>query len=235
MFGFGPAFAELIRPKHGYQLTDSDLMEVKRRERMSQDCGEELERIHDEWDRVFERLDEADGQADGRIDRKALVKWVSALDLQKTIDFEANLNITPRELERLVSKADHNKDGYVDRCEFLRLVSNRDKDLSKKQQSLLHQYLQVAAYAEEYSCWPPPFFIPCLTALQVSVYIYHIVHFLSHKDHAGVRITWSGPEPSCSQLIYNPHRRYEFRHYIESHAKANPGALLLLLQSFPVQ
>lgn len=97
-------------------------------------CSEECEHLEAEreWGPVFKRLDQADGVADGRIDRRALVKWVSALDLQKTIEFEANLNITPRELERLVSKADANKDGFVDRCEFLRLVANRDKELTRQ-------------------------------------------------------------------------------------------------------
>ena len=97
-----------------------------------------------------------------------MVKWVSALDLQKTIEFEANLNISPKNLERLVSKADHDKDGYVDQEEFLSLISNRDKVLSKKQQSLLHQYLRVAAYAEEYRWCPPPIFILLLTFIQVT-------------------------------------------------------------------
>ena len=81
--------------------------------------------------RVFERLDQADGNADGLIDRKAFLKWLHALDLQKTIEFEANLGITPRELEKLITAADRNKDGFVDRGEFIRLVSNRDKQLSK--------------------------------------------------------------------------------------------------------
>ena len=81
--------------------------------------------------RVFERLDQADGNADGLIDRKAFLKWLHALDLQKTIEFEANLGITPRELEKLITAADRNRDGFVDRSEFIRLVSNRDKQLSK--------------------------------------------------------------------------------------------------------
>ena len=38
---------------------------------------------------------------------------------------------------------------------------------------------QVAAYAEEYSSIPV--FISCLTVLQIAVYIYHIVHFSTHK------------------------------------------------------
>jgi hypothetical protein len=113
-------------------------------------------------------LDQADGIHDGRIDRRALVKWVSALDMRQAVDFEATLNIDAHALERLVSRADSNKDGYVDKREFLNLVANRDQNLSNNQQSLLRTYLKVAAYADSYSWWPPPLFIPIITILQVS-------------------------------------------------------------------
>ena len=56
---------------------------------------QQLSGVQKEWKKVFQKLDIADGTSDGKIDRKALVKWVSALDLQKTIEFETNLNITP--------------------------------------------------------------------------------------------------------------------------------------------
>ena len=227
MFGMGPAYAHLIRPeKHLLEMESSE--EIRRASaaqqrlaRLQEECGTDLDQVQEAWIDVFQRLDDADGSSDGRIDRRALVKWVSALDLQQTIEMEASLNINARELERLVSRADQNKDGFVDKCEFLRLVDNRDRALSVKQQSLLHQYLHVAAYAEEYSCWPPPLFIPCLTILQIAVYLYHVVHFKRHKDHEGTEITWTGPEPVCSRLIYHPSRRYEawrFTSYCLVHA-----------------
>ena len=56
---------------------------------------------------MFDHLDKADGTSDGKIERKALVKWVSAMDLQKRIDFEANLNISPQKIDRILSKV-HN-------------------------------------------------------------------------------------------------------------------------------
>ncbi len=82
---------------------------------------------------MFARLDEADGRPDGRIDRRALVKWVSALDLQKRIELESHLEFSPRELERLVSRADADKDGFVDKREFIQLVTDRNAELSKNQ------------------------------------------------------------------------------------------------------
>ncbi len=233
MFGFRP------EARVRYSRTNSDLhredkeSQEDERHRLSCDdlCG-----VRNEWLLVFDRLDQADGLTDGRIDRRALVKWVSALDLQKTIEFEANLNITPRELERLVSRADRNKDGYVDRHEFLQLVANRDHELTKKQQSLLRQYLRVAAYAEEYSCWPPPVFVPTITLLQLLVYLYHVVHFTTYPEHAGLSpITWSGPEPVCSRLIFDPGRRREAWRYISYclvHVGVQHVLLNLLMQLF---
>ena len=136
MFGFGPAYAQIIRPKSGYKLSRTESAKKEVIETECPDVGM-MDEVEKEWTRVFQRLDkvrarevkifsfscvywifssEVDGNSDGRIDRKAFVKWVSALDLQKTIEFEANLNITPRELERLVSRADKNKDGFVDKA-----------------------------------------------------------------------------------------------------------------------
>ena len=46
------------------------------------------------------------------------------------------------------------------------------------------------------------------------MYLYHIHHFMTHPDHQDLSITWSGPDPVCSQLIYNPTRRYEAWRYL---------------------
>ncbi len=189
-------------------------------------------RLESEWERVFSKLDKADGRSDGRVDRRAIVKWVSAMDLQKRIEFESNLEITPRELERLVSRADADKDGFVDRQEFLNLVCD-DEKLSGHQQGLLRQYLQVLAYADHYSWCPPPFVIPVVTVLQVAVYIYHLVHFAQYHEDAN--IGWSGPEPVCSKLVYNPTRRREawrFVSYCLVHAGVQHILFNMLMQLF---
>ena len=84
----------------------------------------------------------------------------------------------------------------------------------RKQQSLLHQYLRVAAYAEEYTFCPPPWFIVGVTLIQTSVYVYHVYHYLTPPDHEGELITWSGPKPTCSVLIFDPSRRHEAWRYL---------------------
>ena len=56
------------------------------------------------WDDVFENLAKNDGIDDGKINRNALVKWISAMDLNKRIDFEAHLNVSPKQIEHLLEK-----------------------------------------------------------------------------------------------------------------------------------
>jgi hypothetical protein len=60
--------------------------------------------IQEEWLVIFDNLDKADGIKDGNIERKAMIKWVAALDLQKKIEFEAHLNVSPRQLDRIMAK-----------------------------------------------------------------------------------------------------------------------------------
>ena len=124
MFGMGSGYADLLRPEDALrqdrekmeqiELSESNatnnnnsekVCRVKTFLRKSFHGGDEIESqeesnnltdIRKEWKEVFQKLDNADGTSDGRIDRKALVKWVSALNLKKTIEFEANLNISPR-------------------------------------------------------------------------------------------------------------------------------------------
>ena len=98
--------------------------------------------------------------------------------------------------------------------QLIALASNLPSFHYRKQQSLLHQYLRVAAYAEEYTFCPPPWFIIGVTLIQTSVYVYHVYHYLTHPDHEGEMITWSGPKPTCSVLIFDPGRRHEAWRYI---------------------
>ena len=40
------------------------------------------------WDDVFDNLAKNDGKDDGKINRYALTKWISAMDLNRRIDIE---------------------------------------------------------------------------------------------------------------------------------------------------
>jgi hypothetical protein len=50
-----------------------------------------------------------------------------------------------------------------------------------------------------------------ITALELGIFIYLSVHLT--QEH-GVDITWDGPVPYCSVLIYNPYRRWEVWRYV---------------------
>ena len=50
-----------------------------------------------------------------------------------------------------------------------------------------------------------------VTALELGMFIYHVVHFPAEHDQP---VTWDGPVPYCSVLIYNPNRRWEAWRYL---------------------
>ena len=50
-----------------------------------------------------------------------------------------------------------------------------------------------------------------MTILELGIYLYHVVHFPSVH---GLPITWHGPVPYCSVLIYDPYRRWEAWRYV---------------------
>ena len=95
------------------------------------------------WDDVFQHLAHNDGIDDGKIDQKALTKWISDMDMEQRMHFQKHLNLSPKQIKILVRKADVNKDGFIDKQEFLNLVQNKTQIMSKLQQKLIRQYFQV--------------------------------------------------------------------------------------------
>ena len=105
----------------------------------------------------------------------------------------------------MIETADVDENGYIDRDEFLNLVTKHCEELENIHKNNFQKYLRVAAYAEEYKWWPPPIFTILTIAMNISIYIYHVHHFMS----IGEAITWSEPVPLCSTLIFNSEKRYE--------------------------
>ena len=99
--------------------------------------------------------------------------------------------------------ADHNN--FIDKLEFLTLIERHSGELERIQQSRLLQFMRVAAYAEEYSWWPPPLFTLSLILANVAIYISHVIHFVQQ----GREINSRGPIPLCSVLIFNSDLRHE--------------------------
>ena len=83
--------------------------------------------------------------------------------------------------------------------------------LTTEQSSGFVKLVKGFAYAEEFTCNPPTVFMLAITALQTGFFVYLSVHL---SDAHGLEITWDGPVPYCSVLIYNPYRRWEAWRYL---------------------
>ena len=83
--------------------------------------------------------------------------------------------------------------------------------LSTEQASTLASLGKAFAYAEEFTCRPPTLFMLLITLVETAFFAYVSVHLSTQH---GLEITWEGPVPYCSVLIYNPYRRYEAWRFI---------------------
>ena len=54
-------------------------------------AGDENE---DNWDEIFEKLDQKDGTSDGRIDKFAFLEWIDTLSFQDVVTLEVNNGIS---------------------------------------------------------------------------------------------------------------------------------------------
>ena len=184
--------------------------------------GHVLEQDEDSIDghanHLFDQLDRLDGCPDGRIESAKLIELLAILDGRKN---SYNI-ITARTIAENVDK---NHDGYLSRLEFKDLL--RELDQLRPQHSRrnnfylrrpvtihrasLRRYISRAAKAEEYTCWPPPFFIFSVTMAQIGFFLFHMHHFLTEHN---VSFTWHGPYPVCSKLIFNPYKRWALWRFV---------------------
>ena len=54
-------------------------------------------------------------------------------------------------------------------------------------------------------------FMPLVTLIETIIFTYHCIHLST--EH-GLTISWDGPVPYCSVLIYDPYKRYQVWRYI---------------------
>jgi rhomboid-related protein 1/2/3 len=86
----------------------------------------------------------------------------------------------------------------------------REYRLNTEQESNVKAAIRVFAYVEEFSCRPPTLVMLGLTLLELAMFLYtSFVISQSEVESVQAPITWSGPVPYCSHLIYNPERRWE--------------------------
>ena len=119
-------------------------------------------------------------------------------------ELQNQLGISWYKIRDIIRRSDINGDGVIEYGEFLQTV--RRYRLNTEQASTLKSLVRAFAYAEEFTCWPPRWFMISITLIETAFFAYHSVHLSTQH---GIPITWDGPVPYCSMLIYNPNRRWE--------------------------
>ena len=119
---------------------------------------------------IFDKLDVKDGNPDGKIDCKFLRRT-----LDKESELQEKLAMNRSQIEKLIKEADLNKDGSLDKKEFMSLAMKRLR--SEQSKSVFQQYLEKLAYAEEFKRCPPPLFIIIITFLQIIFFAINKFHY----------------------------------------------------------
>ena len=119
-------------------------------------------------------------------------------------ELEDQLGISWTKVKDIIRRSPRDEEGMVEYKDFLETVKRYR--LSTEQSSTLKSLVKAFAYAEEFTCIPPKWFMILITLIETCFFTYHCVHLST--EH-GIEITWDGPVPYCSVLIYNPQRRWE--------------------------
>jgi len=185
-----------------------------------------------QWELVFRRIDSADGDGDGRIERGRLLEMLSTFGRRGSEEYK----MAKETLER----ADVNQDGYLGRKEFYRMVQSVNDKHENHRGRWLTRYLEVAANAERIRCWPPP--ILTLTAA-VAMTTLFVIHALNLNED-NLPLSWEGSHRSyrfCSAFIFNPVKRNEIWRYVTYVIVHSGGEhlciniFLLLLMGLPLE
>ncbi|CAL8118949.1 unnamed protein product [Orchesella dallaii] len=150
---------------------------------------------------------------------------------QRTIDIDGNGTIEMDELKTFIppehhdrlteafKEADVNKDGKLDRRELRNLWQRKAYWFAKVivEPKNLRGDSVDGAYADEYSCFPPPIFMFSITLIMIGIFAYHTNEIIEKIGPIGI----NGPPPMDSVFIYDPYRRYQawrFLTYMFVHA-----------------
>lgn len=134
----------------------------------------------------------------------------SARDLERELksmhrhELEDQLGISWNKVRDIIRRSDYDRDGIIVYRDFLETV--KQYRLNTEQSSTLKSLVRAFAYAEEFSCIPPRWFMLVITLIETGFFCYHAIHLSTNHN---IHVTWDGPVPYCSVLIYNPHRRWE--------------------------
>lgn len=138
-----------------------------------------------------------------------------AKELEQTLrempraELEDELGISVYKVRDIIRRSDVNKTGEIKYEDFLRTVCQYR--ISSEQASTLKSIVKGLAYAEEFTCYPPTVFMILVTLVETAFFVYHVIHLPSAHN---LNVTWEGPVPYCSVLIYNPKRRWEIWRFV---------------------
>ncbi|VDK86369.1 unnamed protein product [Litomosoides sigmodontis] len=141
--------------------------------------------------------------------------YIATHDLRRFVRNSAtSFGLSNREADVLLKNVDKNGDHLVDFAEFCTLMTRAKK---LRMRHVLFQAAQMVvprsnrtipfSYLQQYNCFPPPFFMICISILEIVIYIYYAVQLDS-----GIELY--GPVPQKSLLIFNPHRTNEIWRYL---------------------
>ncbi|CAG0916631.1 unnamed protein product [Notodromas monacha] len=131
-------------------------------------------------------------------------------------------------IDDILDMADSSRDGYLDFEEFINMVRGQAIGAHRPMVRRMVQYAAfvvvprkerrktVTRYINEYSCFPPPLFIPLISAIEIALFAY-----FSYTTDVEGPIKAVGPIPTESDLIYDPTKRYQawrFLSYMLVHA-----------------
>ncbi|VDP12727.1 unnamed protein product [Onchocerca flexuosa] len=141
--------------------------------------------------------------------------YIATNDLKRFVrSSAASFGLSREEANILLKNVDKNGDHLLDFAEFCTLMSKAKK---LRMRHVLFRAAQMVvprsnrtvpfSYLQQYNCFPPPFFMLCISILEIVIYVYYVVQF-------GTGIEMYGPVPQQSLLIFNPHKTSEVWRYL---------------------
>lgn len=139
--------------------------------------------------------------------------------LNKT-EIEGRLGISINKIDEILQRAERVtkarskgkrklQEGEIKYKAFIDVV--REYRLNTEQETTLRNAVRVFAFVEEFSCSPPTYVMIVITLLELAMFVYTSLYLSGTHE---IPITWTGPVPYCSSLIYNPRRRWEFWRFL---------------------
>ena len=227
-------FTEVNNYLRGFSLPNLLRKDSSKTSLSSNESGK-FEALPPHWKEIFDSLDGKDGRKDGKIHKQSLQNILGILETNSILSLEVvETGTNKHRIQRQISKADANKDGFIDREEFSDWVGAMEEAAEEEDTRSLHdvtkKHMETAAYAVECRTWPPPLFLALVSAAQLAMFCYHVHHLAAAH---GLAMFWTGPAPLCSPWILHPEKRgqaWRFLSYALVHSGIGHIVLNLLVQ-----